>query len=407
MDDGSVSARGELRLHKSFARMARAVHHRPGYAFAVSMHSDRISNYESINREHLRGWHTGDGMTYLYNADLGQYGGGFWPTVDSFRLPGTTVLQSTEVPANRLSDQGWAGGTELLGLYGTAGMSLHPPEQSLAARKSWFMFDDEIVALGSGICAEEPVMAETVVDNRMLNREGSNLFTVNGTPKPDRAGWSERMEGARWMHLRGSAPGSDIGYFFPEPTTVQGLREFRSGRWHDINRFEPADGPELTRSYLALWLEHGIAPRHASYAYVLLLPNRSARETAGYAQAPGVEVLANTADMHAVRHRTLRITGLNAWIDGGVEAGGIKTDRQSSVLVMEREGRLEVAVSDPTFRTDGIVHVEIAREAEAVLVCDPAIAVLSLSPVIRLAADTREAGGGTLRIGLSILAPHS
>nr|WP_238357955.1 polysaccharide lyase 8 family protein [Cohnella zeiphila] len=399
-NDADVPPRGELRMHKSFARMARTVHHRPGFAFAISMHSDRISNYESINREHLRGWHTADGMTYLYNGDLGQYADAFWPTVDSFRLPGTTVLRGTEVPANRPSDRSWAGGTELLGAYGAAGMELHPPGQSLAARKSWFLFDDEIAALGSDISAEEPIMAETIVENRMLNREGNNRLTVDGEPKPDRAGWSERMDGARWMHLQGSVPGSDIGYFFPEPATVHGFRESRSGRWHDINRFEPESDPALTRAYLALWLEHGAAPRHASYAYVLL-PNRSADETERYAQAPAIEVLANTAEVHAVRHRKLRVTGMNCWIDGGAEAGGIRADRPSSVLTIEREGRLDVAISDPTFRKDGIIGLEIAREAEAVLSRDPAISVLSLAPVIRLAVDAREAGGRTLDICFS------
>jgi len=397
--DASIRPRGEPHLCKPFVRMARVVHRRPGYAFAVSMHSERISNYESINREHLRGWHTGDGMTYLYNADDGQFSDAFWPTVDSFRLPGTTVLQGTMIPANRLSDQKWAGGTELFGRYGAAGMSLHPPGQSLVARKSWFLFDEEIVAIGSGICAAETAVAETIVDNRMLSRAGENRFIVNGESKPNHAGWSDRMEGVVWMHLQGTVPGADIGYYFPAPATVHGLRESRSGTWRDINGFEP-EAPAVTRQFLCLWLEHGISPRDASYAYALL-PNRSADEMRRYAQAPGFEVLAHSAELHAVRHRTLSMTALNCWIDGGAEAGGIRTDRQSSILLMEREGRLDLAVSDPTFRQDGIIRIELARAAAGVLSGDPEIFVLSLSPVVRLAVDAREARGKTLRLALS------
>lgn len=74
------------------ADMDRVVHRRPGWAFALSLSSKRISAYEAGNGENLHGWYTGDGMTYLYVGDgLGQFNDGFWPTVDPYRLPGTTV----------------------------------------------------------------------------------------------------------------------------------------------------------------------------------------------------------------------------------------------------------------------------------------------------------------------------
>jgi hyaluronate lyase len=394
-NDASIPLRGELCLHKSFANMARSVHHRPGYAFAVSMHSERISNYESINNENLRGWHTSDGMTYLYNGDLAQYCDAFWPTVNAFRLPGTTVLQGTETAANRLSDQQWAGGTELLGTYGTAGMSLHPPGQSLCANKSWFMFDEEIAALGSDICSQEGAMAETVIDNRMLNRSGSNRLTVNGDNKSDGTGWTEQMEGVVWMHLQGNAEQSDIGYYFPEPATIKGLRESRSGTWRSINLFE-RDCPVMTRNFLGLWMEHGVDPVEASYAYVLL-PNKSAVDMKHYAEAPNIVVLANTCEVHAVRHRLLNVTAVNYWVDGGTEIGGIRVDSQSSVMMMEHEGRLAVAVSDPTFRQEGTIHIEIGLEAEGVLSQDPAVTVLGLRPAIRMSVDVSRAYGKTFQ----------
>src|SRR5438445_9174981 len=47
-----------------FPRMDEALHLRPGWGFALSMSSSRSGNYESIQGENLRGWYTGDGMTY-------------------------------------------------------------------------------------------------------------------------------------------------------------------------------------------------------------------------------------------------------------------------------------------------------------------------------------------------------
>lgn len=392
--DPAVPRRGELRLHRSFANMARSVHHRPGYAFVVSMHSSRIANYESINNENLRGWHSGDGMTYLYNGDLSQYCDHFWPTVDAYRLPGTTALRRSEIEAGQLSDQSWAGGASLLGEYGAAGMSLHAPGQSLRARKSWFMFDEEIVAIGSDIRAQDGVMAETVIDNRKLNGTGSNAITVNGEAKPADIGWAEEMEQVAWMHLQGDADGSDIGYYFPQPATVHGSRESRSGTWHDINRFERDRDTPVTRNYAALWLEHGVDPAAASYAYVLL-PNMSASDVRQYAADPSAEVLAVTAEVHAARLRQPGLTGVNVWVDGGAGAGGVWADRQASILAMERDGRLEIAVSDPTFRNVGTIQVEWEREAAGVSSKDAAVTVLRLRPFIRLAVDVSLANGRT------------
>ena len=53
-----------------YASMDRALHLRPTWAAGIAMHSSRIYNYESINNENLRAWHTGDGMSYLYTDDL-------------------------------------------------------------------------------------------------------------------------------------------------------------------------------------------------------------------------------------------------------------------------------------------------------------------------------------------------
>src|SRR5262249_52955105 len=97
-----------------FASMDRVVALRPGFGFGLSMSSTRIANYESINEENLHGWFTGDGMTYLYigNADT-QFTGDFWPTIDPYFLPGTTVEtnpRANAAAAGKHTTQNWVGG---------------------------------------------------------------------------------------------------------------------------------------------------------------------------------------------------------------------------------------------------------------------------------------------------------
>src|SRR5690606_38422901 len=73
MNDTSISPRGDLQMNKQYPDMDRTAHHGDGYAFGIAMHSSRIFNYESINGEAIKDWHTSGGMTYLYNSDLGQF----------------------------------------------------------------------------------------------------------------------------------------------------------------------------------------------------------------------------------------------------------------------------------------------------------------------------------------------
>jgi hyaluronate lyase len=92
LDDASVAAAPESRGAFAFASMDRFVHRAPGYAFAISASSARISNFETANAgENQKAWYTADGMTYLYPQDTAQYTGDFWATVNRYRLPGTTV----------------------------------------------------------------------------------------------------------------------------------------------------------------------------------------------------------------------------------------------------------------------------------------------------------------------------
>ncbi|KRE69601.1 polysaccharide lyase family 8 super-sandwich domain-containing protein [Paenibacillus sp. Soil750] len=175
MNDTNIIPRGELALTKVFAGMDRAISLKPesGYGFGVSMSSNRIANYENGINQNVKGWYTGEGMTYLYNNDLRQYID-YWPTVNKYRLPGTTVdtrVRADGSNANYLSPSTWTGGTELLNQYAAVGMDLQGAGSTLKAKKSWFTFDDEIVALGSGINSTDGRVIETTIENRSLNKE--------------------------------------------------------------------------------------------------------------------------------------------------------------------------------------------------------------------------------------------
>ncbi|WP_067196463.1 polysaccharide lyase family 8 super-sandwich domain-containing protein [Microbacterium sp. XT11] len=402
LGDPSVTARGELTTHRQFSAMDRTVHLRPDFGFGISMSSSRIGNYEAINSENNKGWHTGDGMTYLYNDDLSQFNDDFWPTVDSYRLPGTTVLRNTTQAANARNGEDWVGGAGLRGEYGVAGMQLHPVGRSLEAKKSWFMFDDEIVALGTGISSTDGIATETIVENRKLNDAGDNVLTVNGAVEPTALGWSETLTGVDYAHLAGTVPGSDIGYYFPGGATLEGLREARTGNWRQVNSSAAwGDSTPHTRNYVTLAIGHGTNPTDESYSYVLL-PNKTSAQVGAYAAAPDISILENSESVQAVRENSLNVTGINFWKDEPTKAGGVTSDRRASVMVSETADELELSVSDPTQKNVGMIYLTLDASATGLISKDPEVTVIQYRPTVVLKVDVNGTRGKALTAKFSL-----
>ena len=416
MEDPSVVRRGELIAHYTFAEMDRVVHLAAGHGLGLSMSSTRIANFESINGENLRGWFTGDGQTILYNGDLNAFADAYWATVDHYRLPGVTADVTHEKLPHQTSSLGprgqgqstrsphsWVGGATL-GNFGAAGMQFKGVGVTLTGKKSWFMFDDEIVCLGSGINSTDTRPIETTVEQRKLNLAGTNVFTVNGTAKPASLGWNESMPGVNWTHIAGHVEGSDIGYFFPAPATLRGVREARTGAWSDIDA--GGSNTPITRNYLRLTLEHGSNPTNTTYQYVLL-PGRNATRTGHYAAAPQVTVLANNTNVQAVAETTLGITAVNFWTDITQTVGGITSNKKASVLVREDGPFIDVSVSDPTQLNTGSINLQIALDGGTLVSADSGVSVTQTSPSIALNVATANAAGKTFKARFYKLAPET
>jgi Polysaccharide lyase family 8, N terminal alpha-helical domain/Polysaccharide lyase family 8, super-sandwich domain/Polysaccharide lyase family 8, C-terminal beta-sandwich domain len=392
LDDPSIPAAAEPVGHSLLADMDRAVHRRPGWAYSLSLSSARIARYEAANGENTRGWHTGDGMGLLHlDSDAAQYNDAFWPTVNPKRLPGITVDTGTlaaGVGQRGYTPATWVGGAVLGGQYAAVGMDLRGLNVTLSARKSWYCLDDCAVALGAGITSSDGRTVETVVENRNLHdpaKAAGTTLTVDGTAQPDAVGSSRSFAGAGWAHLDGTG-----GYLFLGGATLRTLREDRTGSWHDVNA--GGSTTPVTRRYLTMWLDHGVSPSGAGYAYVLL-PRFSAAATAERAASPGVEVLANSTLVQAVRHAGLGLTAANFFTAGTVD--GITVDAPCSVVLRESGGTLSVAVADPR-RAVKTVTVKIARGGHVAATPGPGVSVLSVgSGGITLLAEVGGAHGAT------------
>ncbi|MEU6776947.1 polysaccharide lyase 8 family protein [Streptomyces sp. NPDC046759] len=396
-DDGSVTAVPEPVGHRLFPSMARATHRGPGWAAALSMADSRITYYETGNGENLRGWHTGSGMLYWWGDTFanGQYSDAFWPTVDPWRLPGTTVSRKALADGAggdwgvAKPDVTWVGGATD-GRWAAVGQHLKGLQSTLVAKKSWFFLDDTVVCLGAGITCTDGTAVETTVENRNLGPTGGSPFTVDGTVQPASHPWSATLTRAAWAHIGGHG-----GYVFPGGATVCALRDARDGSWSTINK--SGSTAVLNRRYLTMYVDHGTDPANASYAYLVLPGAGAARTQARAADAKWLTVLANGDRGQGVAVRSLGFTGVNFWSGGTV--GTLTASDPCCAMISERDdGTAVIAVSDPMRMRASLTL--IWRRAVAAVTSAPATlaSVRAGSTLTLVFGDLTDAAGATQRV---------
>lgn len=392
LTDPAVVPRGPLVSTHVFAAMDRILHRRETFAVVVAMNSWRMANYESGSKDNLAGWYTADGAMYLYADEPASFGNGYWFTVDPYRIPGTTVdtvhRSRVAVPwrAEYHNPDYWAGGVTGPN-WGVAGLRLRAePPSSLQCRKSWFFFGDEILCLGDGITVDPGRGAETILENRLIPGGDGARITIDGALL---AGEGHcQVPRAGWAHVEGVA-----GYVLTEPTSLNVLREVRTGTLSDISpqRSEEA----VSNTFATLWLDHE-AEGSDSYGYVLL-PLANAESTRGYAERPPMSIVQRSAVAHAARHETTGRLGIAFFTAG--RASFVTAMQACAVAIDERDSELVVSLSDPTQCASSLVlELDLELEVPGLLSAGDGITLSQTAGKTRIHVDVATATGASRSI---------
>ena len=211
------------------------------------------------------------------------------------------------------------------GAYGAAAMVFEQTEAlpliprlkiSTWGRKAWFFFDREMVALGAGIGSlrDEPV-------GTTLNQTGLHepVLIDGHAIEPGEA----KVQPSSWvLH-------DEVGYTLLGPAAAS-----------------VKVGPS---SVFTLWIDHGVRPRDAQYAYAVL-PGINAQQLAEWQAHPPVRVVANTPEQQAVIHDQLGVAEIVFYRPGNVAlAAGltVKVDHPCLVLLTKQGSSTRIAVSSP------------------------------------------------------------
>ncbi|MCM0577835.1 polysaccharide lyase 8 family protein [Staphylococcus aureus] len=261
MEDSTISTNGLTQQLKIYNDMDRVTYHNKDldFAFGLSMTSKNVARYESINNENLKGWHTGAGMSYLYNSDVKHYRDNFWATADMKRLAGTTTLENEEPKENKKSDKTFVGGTKFDDQHASIGMDFENQDKTLTAKKSYFILNDKIVFLGTGIkstdSSKNPV---TTIENRKAN--GYTMYN-DDTQTTN----SDNQETNSVFLESTNKPKNNIGYHFLNKPKITVTKESHTGKWKEINKSQKSE--DKTDEYYEVTQKH--SDKDDKYAYVL------------------------------------------------------------------------------------------------------------------------------------------
>lgn len=245
-----------------------------------------------------------------------------------------------------ISDEAFAGGSNLGGRDGLFAMKLHEHAKydgTHRARKSVFFFDDHLVLLGSDITNTDRVHDTRTTLFQQNARDKAAPVRIDGLPtlatfpaQFDRTG----ATGTSLVDTVGNA------YYLLSDSTLHVTKSTQSSRSQNDKRDTSGD-------FVLAWLDHGTAPKDAGYAYAILVqPSEERQQTFAEAlrrpdEAP-FTILRRDHDAHIVRDRA---TGILAAVcfepiaNTGLPIASV--DTPALVMLRTSETAATISVCDP------------------------------------------------------------
>ena len=447
--DASILPQTDYLVGKVFGYMDRVAQHNDGYGVMIALSSTRMAKYESINDANETGWYQGDGMIYIYtdNFDYGQWAYNYYAC--PYLMPGTTVnmglRDDTPVTPPPMNSSPYAGGVEQ-GKYAIAGFILgydrndfivsggHERFESIecmdiTAKKSYFMFDNEIVCIGSAIKDYSGKEVVTVVENRTWGLHKGvaydDKFYINGAEvNPELVDTADDKEApnapqteinARTMWFSNMGGYVFLRYNKNDPDTTTDL-DGNTVKYQKARRYayESSNGnPEDSNDFLEVTISHGTGDGNldGKYAYVYL-PEATVEETESYYENPDVIMIKRNGRGHAVLEKTLGIVA-GVFFEHNVKdtievqqefaqytaVTNIEANTECAIMVSKGEnGQYHVSVSDPT-QTNGSLIIKVAITGiTEVVSTEIGVTASVLGGVVTLNVNTQNAHGATFDV---------
>ena len=339
------------------------IHRRDNWLLTIKGHNRYIVSHESYPGANLFGRYFSYGyMEVTFPQTTNDDGSSFKDTGwDWNNLPGTTTLH---VPIDKLraniinaddfsgveemllSDEIFAGGTNLNNRQGMFAMKLHGSDKydmgSFRAIKSWFMFDDLTISMGSNITNDikDYTTQTTLFQNVLVDKNAE--FSFNGdknTDFPFEKKWFDKSA-LTVLDNRG------IGYYIPNG------KELIFTKMEQISR-DQKDKLNTKGDIAKLIFNHGTAPKNDTYHYAMLIKSTTT-QLDDFAKkmsntTPVYKILQQDSLVHSVWYAARNITAQAIFKANKILKDSllITTDKACLIMYQKDKNSIEVSITDP------------------------------------------------------------
>jgi len=362
-DDGIINP--AIVGHKYFYSADYTAHAKENYLLTLKASSARTIASECGSYRNLKGRHLGDGVTFIYRTGK-EYEDAF-AAFNWHRLPGTTAEEKDfdEITTGSYTYESTksqrVGGISFKGNGATAKELIRG---DLSAKKSWFMFDDAIVCLGTDIIANTENNVYTSV-NQCLSFGDALYADSDGKLGTLAIGTEEtKINSPKWMLHDG------IGYIFNSNHNIYAENLTKKGDRYDISwRGSPVKHKTemVSRDIFSLWFNHK-TDNTTNYEYIIV-PDTTAEKLNSYVESNAFKALANSSAIQAASCGSE--VQATFWAEGSLQFGEYSINASDTCLIAARieDGKisLEAAVLDPEVAG---VSITISKGAEKVYTQD-------------------------------------
>jgi len=305
------------------------------YQFSIRLSSVFTQQAETdLNGENKKGGYRSIGSySLLRNGD--EYFN-IYPIWDWKKLPGTTTLENASIPRTQYLSPGksiFSGGVS----SGKIGVSAYLQNQfDVKAKKSWFMFDGEIICLGNDISSEKDDNILTVIEQNFLK---GKILQKNFKNSP-----------YNYILHR------EIAYIFPKKTNIKISTEKQKGSWSEIT--ELGDERLIEENVFKLWIDHGKEMEtEKKYQYIIIPEVKNINDVKNISEN---FTIISQNDIHAVYKKSTQKLMIVFWEPSQIEVLGktIKSDRACTIILENLDSQnLEFFISDPS-RNEKEINLE-------------------------------------------------
>lgn len=327
-------------------RMDYMIHRRAGYYVSNRMTSTRCVGMESGNGEGNTNYYGGSGLNFIFRTGK-EYEGNYFTVFNYRQWPGITVEQdNATLPlvnwgSGGLNGNAFAGGVSD-GNYGASGFIYS--KRNVTAYKSWFYFENEVLALGNGISQTNGTATIFSTLNQALQK-GTIIYSKNSVQQT-------------LATASGTTAVANPDWILQDSVAYVNLLATSS--------FKISSDTRSATNVFTVGIDHGTNPANATYAYVIY-PNASAASATSYKSNVPLQILSNTKTVQAVYHKTLKITQALFFTAGSLTlADGkvITVSAPSAVMIKDTNNTYKISVANPLCETNNPASLTVTANTQ-------------------------------------------